>query len=275
MEDSTIEEFINQSILDTIKTDYLDSQEELHLELNKILKEFNDNNFLEKVYALKYRIKDTEHLIAKIKRKYKENYKKYRDISKENYKSIITDLIGIRIIILGKEDWSKVHDFLTARFKNEERNYSAINNKTRCIIEKPVIHTTDGDDDYLYNKFKGTLEIKPSLQGYRSIHYVVKYEKHICEIQVRTIFDEGWLEFDHEIKYPNDATNIVKGDFLLQMSRMAKISQDMISFYRKHSQIFEKKQEIKRFMLKRINDDKIEELGNFEERVNQFINKEL
>ena len=41
------------------------------------------------------------------------------DISLDNYNKVITDLIGIRIIILDKRQWRGVHEVLLKIFKNE------------------------------------------------------------------------------------------------------------------------------------------------------------
>ena len=46
-------------------------------------------------------------------------------------------------------------------------------------------------------------EINLHKAGYRSVHYLVKSRLSnrivIAEIQVRTIFEEGWSEIDHQI----------------------------------------------------------------------------
>ena len=57
-----------------------------------------------KVHSIRYRVKDAEHLLAKIIRKKQNNHKKYRDLDKTNYEKFITDLIGIRCLVLFKED---------------------------------------------------------------------------------------------------------------------------------------------------------------------------
>ena len=58
------------------------------------------------VHTIFGRAKNPEHLIEKIIRKVgTEDSAKYSQIDKNNYLNIITDLIGIRILVLAKEDW--------------------------------------------------------------------------------------------------------------------------------------------------------------------------
>ena len=63
-----------------------------------------------KVHSVRYRIKNPDHLVAKIIRKKIDEPK--REITLENYKNEITDLIGLRILHLFKEDWHVIHDFI-------------------------------------------------------------------------------------------------------------------------------------------------------------------
>ena len=62
---------------------------------------------LEKVHSVRRRVKKPKHLIEKIIRK----GKKYSqlDISVANYKEIVTDLIGIRVLHLFKDEWRDIH----------------------------------------------------------------------------------------------------------------------------------------------------------------------
>ncbi len=49
---------------------------------------------------------------------------KYSDINVDNYNKIITDLIGVRIIILNKHDWREIHQSLLRIFKNDPKRYA-------------------------------------------------------------------------------------------------------------------------------------------------------
>lgn len=64
------------------------------------------------VHSLRYRIKDTEHLIEKVIRKNPDCMRSGDMITASNYKDKITDLMGLRILLLFKEDWEGVHDYI-------------------------------------------------------------------------------------------------------------------------------------------------------------------
>lgn len=74
--------------------------------VNEYLKDINkdkrDNDEKVKVHSYLSRVKDPEHLIAKIIRKKQDNYSKYSKLDKTNYEKFITDLIGIRCLVLFK-----------------------------------------------------------------------------------------------------------------------------------------------------------------------------
>ena len=47
--------------------------------------------------------------------------------------------------------------------------------------------------------------VETHFKGYRSIHYIIESAptRDVCfaEVQVRTIFEEGWSEIDHKLRY--------------------------------------------------------------------------
>jgi ppGpp synthetase/RelA/SpoT-type nucleotidyltranferase len=242
---NTVKDLEKVSVLKEIYDDFRGDYSEYMNEKDEIYRHIKD--VLGVAHSMSNRIKDKKHLIAKIIRNgIIDDKDKYQGINADNYSSIITDLIGFRIIILAVEDWEKVHKFLMNKIVKDERYYLQENSYTRDIvpnddrhylIEKVQVHTVIGDDTYDESTYP-ELEVKGSMDGYRSIHYIVKHNNYRYEIQVRTIFEEGWLEFDHQIKYPNDKGNPIKGDFLAAMRSMAQASNKMASFYRKHENLF-------------------------------------
>ena len=69
-----------------------------------------------KVHSVKTRVKDELHLIEKVIRKTEDRRKKYGKEFKftvENYKEEITDLVGIRVIHIFKDDWEEIHKLIT------------------------------------------------------------------------------------------------------------------------------------------------------------------
>lgn len=149
------------------------------------------------LHSIRGRVKSPEHLIEKIIRKRgKEHNYKYKDINVSNYKSIIRDLVGVRILVLAKEEWENIFDGITRVFPQE-------NELKIRMVEEPKAYTRYGDRDI----FKGKIESEHSNKGYRSQHYIVYYNDVYCEIQVRTLSEEVFGEFDHRVKYPYRENN--------------------------------------------------------------------
>lgn len=171
------------------------------------------------IHSVRYRIKDPEHLIAKIIRK-KIEFPARDNVTLENYKAIITDLIGLRALHLFKEDWLPIHNEISAIWDTKE---------------KPVANYRKGDsDEYITWFIENGCEKKEHKFGYRSIHYIIetKPAKHTyyAEVQVRTIFEEAWSEIDHTIRYPYDQSNILFGQFSLILNRLAGSADEMGTF---------------------------------------------
>ena len=173
-----------------------------------------------RVHSVRWRVKSTAHLIAKIIRKRSEGNSKYAVITKENYFELVTDLVGVRALHLFKEDCLEIVAALNSIFVS---------------IEPPVAYIREGDSDGLKKKLEENgFEVKNHPAGYRSIHFVTAStplnRKIIAEIQIRTIFEEGWSEIDHKIRYPNYSDNELVKYFLEVFNRMAGSADDMGSF---------------------------------------------
>lgn len=246
---------VSKEELEKIYQDY--EPEEFETIKGEILTILNEK-LTKQVHSVRCRIKDPDHLIEKVIRNSAENPDKYKNISVDNYNRIITDLVGVRVIILDKRDWKDVHKSLLSIFnvdpdrypKNPEdlvSNYDKYNNveteksngkKINAIdealkysyhAEKPIVYITSEDDRYLY--VDDNLKVDTSKTHYRSIHYIIKYRNIYFEIQVRTLFEEGWLEFDHRIKYPYDRNNIKKKAYARVLNNLALAADELISFY--------------------------------------------
>lgn len=94
-------------------------------------------------------------------------------------------MIGVRILILKKEDWDIVDQHIHKRFKK--------------FIEYPVAYVCYGDRD-IYDRER--INTRYTNKGYRSQHYTIKRNSCICEIQVRTLAEQVYGEYDHKIRYP-------------------------------------------------------------------------
>ena len=147
------------------------------------------------VHSLNVRIKDPEHLIAKIIRKKIEKPELAIDIT--SYQASVTDLIGIRALHLFKEDWRSIHDFVTS---------------TWDLAEAPTAYYREGDPHALLEAFQSAAcDVKAHKFGYRSVHYLLTSQPaktpRRAELQVRTIFEEGWSEIDHRLRYPRHSNS--------------------------------------------------------------------
>lgn len=172
----------------------------------------------EKVHSVKSRVKDPEHLIEKVIRKTADRKKKYGDnfqFSLENYKEEVTDLIGVRAIHIFKEDWESIHSFIT---------------KTWKVVEITA-NVREGDDTQRFEELNIQIHSRPS--GYRSVHYLVESfptnQKVIAEVQVRTIFEEGYGEIDHQLRYSHQQIPEVLALNLLLLNRIVGSADEMAS----------------------------------------------
>ncbi len=183
------------------------------------------------VHTVRSRIKDKSHVIEKIIRKWEceQVAEKYDTISKKNYKSVISDLVGVRAIYLFKNDCVSVHEYILSKWRQEE---------------PVVIYFRNGDDLTKYENFSDCVT-KEHDKGYRSIHYIIPIknldEQQVkCEIQTRTIFEEGWSEIDHKVRYPNFSDNPYLKEFLDIFNRISGSADEMGSFVNSLSQLIKK-----------------------------------
>ncbi|WP_343722114.1 RelA/SpoT domain-containing protein [Herbaspirillum seropedicae] len=171
-----------------------------------------------KVHSVRWRIKDENHLLEKIIRKCAEKREKYLGINKDNYSEVVTDLVGLRALHLFKDDCIDIHHAILEKWKPSE---------------SPIAFVRDGDNSAETLAGLG-LEIRIHPAGYRSLHYVysaIPMKRQInIELQVRTIFEEGWSEIDHKVRYPNFSDNPLVSYFLTIFNRLAGSADEMGSF---------------------------------------------
>lgn len=148
--------------------------------LHDISKDFIDEYLYEidkaGIHSYRYRTKDPEHLLEKILRKQRENPEKFAGIDHTNFHKFITDLIGIRVFFLYREDWIHFHKYITGRFENNPELYVVdrladfdedVNHY--YIAERPKVYKRAGD-----SKIYDENEIEIITGGiYRSLHYKI------------------------------------------------------------------------------------------------------
>jgi len=188
------------------------------------------------IHSYRYRTKKSGHLMEKIIRKRKENLEKFEDLDHTNYYKYMTDLIGIRVFFLYREDWIHFHRYITSTFENNPDIYvedrisdfdEDINHY--YIAERPKVYKRPGDTRIYDSK-----EIEIKADGiYRSLHYIIKYKGYYVEIQGRTLFEEGWSEIDHDIVYPYYQDDEMLKDFSKLLNRLSGMADEMSSYFRR------------------------------------------
>ncbi len=201
-----------------------------------------------KVHSVKTRIKDMRHLMEKLIRKTpsrREKYGKDFKFTVDNYKDEITDLLGIRVIHIFKEDWEEIHNFITSMWN----------------VREIVANVREGDTTKKFDEQGIAVRSRPS--GYRSVHYLIESyptnKKLITEVQVRTIFEEGYGEIDHQLRYSHEDIPELLGQNLMLLNRIAGSSDEMASLINMLSQSI---QEVENKFKSKINekDKKIEDI---------------
>lgn len=144
------------------------------------------------IHSYRYRIKETDSLIKKIIMKANQKGKK---VTLDDYLLNITDLIGIRVLYVFKEDYYAVHKQMMNEYQH-------------LLVENIHIKLQKGDDPSIYEKILNCDPVIEENSTYRSIHYTVRAEEKApkgvrLEIQTRTIFEEGWSEINHKLVYKN------------------------------------------------------------------------
>lgn len=208
------EDIITQH-LETIYNDYEEYQESYENQANFIANILRSQKM---IHSVKSRVKDPIRLIEKVIRKTEDRKSKYNDdfeFTVDNYKNEINDLIGIRVLHIFKDQWQSIHEYIM---------------KTWKVIEVTA-NVRAGDNTSIFDELN--IEVRSRISGYRSVHYLVEFyptsQRVIAEIQVRTIFEEGYGEIDHKLRYSHkEIPEILKSNLLL-FNRIVGSADEMAS----------------------------------------------
>lgn len=207
--------------LEKIYQDYIALVPSMEKKAEEIVSHIID---LKGVHSVRRRVKKPKHLIEKIIRK----GRKYADsgINLKTYKKIVTDLIGVRVLHLFKDDWKSIHEEIESLWDTKET---------------PQINVRRGDYnlEVLRESIKEyNCDIIVREHGYRSVHYLIgsmlaEKREVLIEIQVRTVFEEAWSEIDHIIRYPYDIDNPILSEYLGIFNRIVGSADEMGMFIKK------------------------------------------
>lgn len=225
--------------LDAIYEDYKGIEEKLR----NIGKDFVDEYLYDieraGIHSYRYRTKAPGHLVEKVIRKRRENPEKFAKLDRTNYYKYCTDLIGIRVFFLYREDWIYFHNYITKVFENDPEIYVRDrlvdfdeDENHFYIAERPKVYKRSGDSK-IYDE--SLIDIKAD-GIYRSLHYIIKYKGYYVEIQGRTLFEEGWSEVDHDIVYPYFQNDADLKDFSGLLNRLSGMADEMSSYFRRIKQ---------------------------------------
>ena len=228
--------------LSAIYSDYLQRLPELERLKNEFITRYivTANNL--HIHSYNGRVKDPYHLIEKIVRKCHTNDEKYGNMNTTDYFKYITDLIGCRILLVYKDSWTDVHNYLVNVFPNDPQKYTDDKHYARSydctpksernpfMAECPVAYTREGDNETLYQSVNDVVIKRPGY--YRSVHYIVRYGEYYVEIQVRTLFEEAWGEVDHDRLYPLYKDNRALVDFSSILNRTAGLGDELSAYFK-------------------------------------------
>ena len=234
-----VEAGVSWEELERIETEY----KKIESHLRDIGKSFIDEYLYDieaaGIHSYRYRTKDSDHLLEKVIRKKKEEPKRFVCLDHTNFHKYATDLIGIRVFFLYREDWIHFHRYITSRFENDPTRY--LRNRLEdfdedpdhyYIAERPKAYKRAGD-----SKIYDSSEIDIITDGiYRSLHYIIKYRGYYVEIQGRTLFEEGWGEVDHDIVYKEAQDDEMLQDYSKLLNRLSGLADEMSSYFRRLKQ---------------------------------------
>lgn len=160
------------------------------------------------IHSVKSRLKDAAHLEEKIHRKL--GLPPVADPSAEEVFEGLTDLAGVRVLLLHQQQFEILHTEFQKKIQDDW-----------FLVEPPKAYTWDPESADFFRGLEIETHIKES--QYTSLHYVIRPKQGsmlVCEIQVRTLFEEIWGEVDHTLNYPAPTKNLACSE---QLRVLAKV----------------------------------------------------
>jgi ppGpp synthetase/RelA/SpoT-type nucleotidyltranferase len=213
-------------ILDCINA-YCDRQ----AEYRRIVKAFtnqiqNARSLKGKVHSVRFRLKEPLHVADKLARKCLDK-KSPRNITTTNLFDPdlgITDFGGVRILHSRMEHWKPITRYLL----------NPVNMTGLSLYEKKAFVEPTEKTRAPYKVLFRKREFKyDEDKRYTSLHFIFKGSDSrnrdiFFECQVRTLFEEGWAEIDHQVNYPYKANSILRG-YIDSLNTSAKAANEIAS----------------------------------------------
>ena len=142
------------------------------------------------IHSVKSRLKSDSHLREKIKRKYVQDG--VVNFLPQDLGEKVTDLTGVRVLHLHQTQFAKLNELLVAKIESGDWHQ----------LEKKAF-TWDPESAAYFRSLGFEPEVRDTF--YTSVHYTIRpnaSSKLVCEIQIRTLFEEIWGEIDHTLNYP-------------------------------------------------------------------------
>lgn len=159
------------------------------------------------VHAVRYRVKEPLHLLKKIIRKRKEYPDRHLTVA--NYLMYINDLVGVRLLHLYKSTCHDIGNFITQYWE---------------LKRNPFAYVTDKNAEEARQFNAQKYKVIENDRGYRAQHYILHVkpsrQPYYVEVQVKTLFEEGWSEIDHCIRYPDRQPNELLNRLLFILNRL-------------------------------------------------------
>lgn len=171
----------------------------------------------EGVHSVKYRVKEPQHLLRKIVRKKREY--PHRTITPQNYLHLLNDLAGVRVLHLYKENWASIGNYIQQKWDLKRTPYA--------YVKTDEAPTQAGD----FEKYGCKVVAHPS--GYKAVHFVIETkpdkQRYFVEIQLRTLFEEGWSEIDHHIRYPDHDNSELLALMLQLLNKLTSKADEVVT----------------------------------------------
>lgn len=196
-----------------INNDYINRLQELErigLLVASTLTQQND------VHAVRYRVKEPLHLLKKIIRK-KQEYPD-RHLTTSNYLEFINDLVGVRILHLQKETCHDIGNYIQQVWELKREPYAYVEDKNSIQARQFAA------DEY---------KVVVNDRGYKAQHFILKVQPsrqlYFVEVQVKTLFEEGWSEVDHGIRYPDHEPNELLNRLLSLLNQLTSNADQVVT----------------------------------------------